>query len=36
MDGIIRIKEENPDTQLLFLDYDNTFEEIDEDAFIRF
>jgi tryptophan synthase alpha chain len=36
MEGIIRIKMENPDTQLLVLAYDNTVEEIGEDAFIRF
>ncbi len=36
MEGIIRIKEENPDTQLLVLAYDNTVEEIGEDAFIKF
>jgi tryptophan synthase alpha chain len=36
MEGIKRIKEENPDTQLLVLAYDNTVEEIGEDAFVRF
>lgn len=36
MEGIKRIKEENPYTQLLVLAYDNTVEEIGEDAFVRF
>ena len=36
MEGIIRIKEENPDTQLLVLAYDNTVEEMGEESFIRF
>jgi len=36
MEGIKRIKEENPDTQLLVLAYDNTVEEMGEEAFIKF
>lgn len=36
MEGIKRIKEENPDTQLLVLAYDNTVEEMGEESFIKF
>lgn len=36
MEGIIKIKNENPYTQLLILAYDNTIEEIGVEAFIKF
>ncbi|ETA79522.1 tryptophan synthase subunit alpha [Youngiibacter fragilis] len=36
MEGIARIKDENPGTPLLVLAYDNTVEEIGEEAFVRF
>lgn len=36
MEGIKRVKQENPDTLLLLLAYDNTIEEIGEEKFIRF
>lgn len=36
MEGIVRIKNENPGTPLLVLAYDNTVEEIGEEAFVRF
>src|SRR5690606_39045321 len=36
MDGIIKIKEQNPNTQILLLAYGNTIERIDVDKFISF
>lgn len=36
MEGIVRIKNENPGTPLLVLAYDNTVEEIGEEAFVKF
>ncbi|WP_213951294.1 tryptophan synthase subunit alpha [Tepidanaerobacter syntrophicus] len=36
MEGIIRIKENNPSTKILLLSYDNTINEIGEDKFIKF
>lgn len=36
MDGIIKIKEQNPNTQILLLAYGNTIERIGADKFISF
>lgn len=36
MEGIIKIKEQNPNTRLLLLAYGNTIERIGRDKFIRF